>query len=349
MFRLRARSTTAVVLVLLAGAGGCAETEVAGRELMRLGPYREVRLQPGEVDGALVPVVAGTDVLTEEEREAIERRLGPVFASEVRTRGGGGTPVDGTARLVGCTVRAGFSLKHTVFEARCRGVIERGGGELVHVEGAAVRRVRTRAMTSDVAEAIQRGERNPALDEDDSEAVLEEAARTCARMLVDPGFHPRPAPPQEDGNEPARVVADADLQRRAALRQLEGAKSPAARAGAAVDLARWGRPEDTAVLAPHLKDENALVRRAVAVALGEIGSPASIPALAAAAVDEDPKVRDAAQAAVQRLCSIYADTPAYADPASSNSSTPGARDAGVTPAEARNASTWRQNEACSKR
>lgn len=335
----------ALLALIAVTASGCAQTEVAGREILRLGPYRDVTVTPVVERQDEVKLKAGRDVLRKEERKTVSGALSPAFADEVTRYSRGGDAIEARARLVRCKVRAGFTQRNTIYEARCRAVIERDGVAVIEVEGLAVRKTRLTAITEDDVEALKEDPRHPGFDVDDTEAVLVEAAKTAARMLVDPTFHPRPGRPDrneiEEERDPAPDV-DQDLQRRAALRQLKTATRPDVRAAAAVDLARWGRSEDVALLVPLLSDPSPLVRRATAVALGELGSPAAIVPLAALESDvEEEQVRLAARRALDRLCALY--------PRPSKSSTPGVLVDGVTPAADKKDSTVAQNEVCSKR
>jgi hypothetical protein len=326
-------------------ASSCAETEVAGREILRLGPYRDASVAPVIEPQGDVKLKAGRDVLRQDERQDVVGALGPAFVDEVTRRSRGGAPLPARARLVQCKVRAGFTQRNTIYEARCRAVIEKDGVAVIEVEGLAVRKTRLNAITEADVEELKEDPRHPGFDVDDTEAVLIEAARTAARLLVDPTFHPRPGRPDRnelEEEQSPRPEVDQDLQRRAALRQLKSATRPDVRAAAAVDLARWGRSDDVLLIIPLLSDPSPLVRQAAAVALGELGSAEAIVPLAALEGEtEQERVRAAARRALDRLCALYARP--------SKSSTPGVRVEGVTPADDKNDSTVAQNEVCSKR
>jgi hypothetical protein len=335
---MRILSLTLVLFSLF----GCAETEVRGRDVLRVAPLRiEGALQPRpNTEGALV-LEAGRDVADDDELAQLTREIPLAFTDEIaKTRG---RVTDATARLDHCRLRAGPGRQYTIYRAKCRASLVRHGVTLIVVEAEAVRRVRSQAVTRDEAKEIRKMVRNPLLDVDDSQAALADAARAAARRLTDP----RMAAQSELSLESAPL--DDEEGRKLAAARLARAKRPEEFAAALVDLARYGRADDGALVLPLLTHEHALVRRAAALAAGELGAPQAMAALQALLDDTDEDVRDEAAHAIEILCALDDGGLFQRSARSSKSSGAGAGEAGLIDDAAKNDSTWRQNEACSKR
>jgi hypothetical protein len=290
-----------VALVLLGLLAACAETHVSGREVLRLAPLRESTPPPGAAAPEVI-LDAGSDALTDDELARLQTHLAQHLAAAVERSGARATVAPrGTARVQRCALRAGAGRRNTTYLARCRVALLWDGVPVVEAEAEAVRLTGARAVTKERANEIRkglaRGERHPLLSYDDARLALEAALDAAVKIAVTGDV------PRAEG-EPAPVAVDVPLMRKDALRRLERDRGPAL-AAAAVDLARWGEPEDGAALLPLLDDGDPLVRRAAATALGELGARAGWVPLHERRDDRDEKVAAAIHLAIARLSALY--------------------------------------------
>ena len=310
---------------------GCASTELKGRDILRLGPLRGAAVHPHGAFDEPLPLAARPDALTDEEIDALSRRLSARFDERVRARAkelAPGSAALGTARVHRCALRASAGRRNTVYEARCWVALEVDGVVVVEVESRATRFAPPRAVSEAEAARIRTLPRNPLLSVADSEAALLSALDHAAVLLVAaPALDDAGAPPGDASRDPA---LDEALVRRAALTRAEQ-EGERERLAASADLARWGRPEDAPALLPLLDDKRPRVRQAAATALAELASPASYAALYRRRNDSDPGARAAIELALSRLRALYPDLrePDTAGP--SNSSTTGGGRSGEMP------------------
>lgn len=338
-----------MLLVVLAMGTACAQTRVRGRDVVRMGPFRAGKVVPIDVDAGRIPIKGPRTMLDKTERRALDTSLWLAFNDELDDAQDEAKLRVGRARLIKCSVKASLGRANTIYKAKCRAALEIDGTAVVEVEGHAVRRVRSTAITEWQAARLKAGERNPQYNFADSEAVLLSAVEVCARLLVE-------ADSVRDTDRPKDAPKiDPVFQRQASLNALGRAERYPDRAAAIIDIGRFGGPEDAAQVIPHLDDPEPLVRRAAASTLGELGPPDAIVPLSKTAHDPDGTVRREAERGLRRLCAIYGGqlvaeaVAAQPVAASSKSSGAGGGEAGSTPRSDKNASTWRQNEACSNR
>ena len=288
----------AVVVVALL-APSCAQTDLRGRDVLRVAAYRQPGALSVAASAAAPRIDAGTDALTDDELRAVADAVGARFAAAVGENPGD-VDVDGEARVTSCRLRAGPGRAVTLYEAKCRAAIVLRGVPLVEVETIAVRKVRAKGVTPGEAARIAKMERNPLLTVDDARAALESAATAAAALIVT-GRPPRRA---DDEVDPPLRLAD-DEARRLALLKLDRSTSSDEQAAAAVDLGRAGRPEDAAELVPFLDDDSVLVRRATAAALGQLLDARALPSLQAKRDDPDPLVRRLIELAIERTYALF--------------------------------------------
>ena len=299
-----------VVVGITAGivgpGAGCASVDLKGRETLRLGPLRDVALAPTEVAPGPVTLDAGTDALTDPELGAIAAALPAELSRALAERAAASSAPRalGRALIRGCRLRAGPGRAHTVYEARCRVVVEVGGTPVVEVHAEALRRVRARAISEDEARAIRKLERNPLLSADDGRLALVAALQAAAALIVDGRLPPVPdAPGAPQLARPERAA----LARGRLARQ---AGAVAARA-ALFELAESGTPRDAEAVLPFLVHDELAVRVAAVDALGELCAPWSAERLEPLTVDNagEPALRQAADRALTRVRACASLTP----------------------------------------
>jgi acyl-coenzyme A thioesterase PaaI-like protein len=301
------------------GASACVSTQVSGREITRLAPLREAPIRPASAEGGKLVLDAGTDALDDEELQAMQAELAAHLADEVAGAASWSAgPARGAVRVQRCMLRVGLGRRYSTYVARCRVAHTIDGTVVVEAEAEAVRRAGAKAVTkargAEIRALVARGGRNPLVSYDDSRQALRSALSGALRVLVT-----GEALRAED--EPAPTPVDGALMRRDALRRLERSRGEAL-AAAAVDLGRWGSPDDGAHLLPLLDDGEPLVRLAAATSIGELGTKRAWSALNARRDDTDPRVSRAVELALARLRALY---PELSD-APSNSSTAGGGD-----------------------
>jgi hypothetical protein len=100
------------------------------------------------------------------------------------------------------------------------------------------------------------------------------------------------------------VLAVIDPERaRPALLKAAASPRPANRAAALALLGEHGAPEDAALIARGVKDEDVNVQLSAFAALGALGAPRATPVLLQAATATDPRIRNAALSALAELWS----------------------------------------------
>lgn len=290
----------------LAGSG-CASVHVKGRETLRVGPLRDVSVAPLAVELTPVTIDAGTDALTDEELAAIAQSLPGELSRALRERAGASAAAVpralGQAHIRGCRLRAGPGRSHTVYEARCRVVVDVDGVPVIEVHTEALRRVRSRAISEAEAAAIRKQVRNPLLSADDGRLALVAALEAAAALVVDGALPPNPeapAPPSLPRKERAA------LARERLARESAGAPARAA----LFDLSVSGAPQDAEAVLPFLRHDDVDVRVAAVNALGDLCAPWSAERLEPLTLEnaEEPALRDAAGRALTRVrtCATFA-------------------------------------------
>jgi hypothetical protein len=351
VFRHRLVLCSALLLILI----GCAQTQSMGRDVSRVGPYRDVSLIVSEIDEAPIVIHADRQLLTDAELSELERSSALEFANRIRNemdsnQSSGKRQIPGQAQLALCRIHAGIGRSHTVYEAQCRARIQVDDVVLAESEGRAKRRVRNRGLTQSEADAIDGQGRHPLFDFSDTRSTLEEAIESAALALIDPRKAKRDSWYVEDSTraQKRKTSVDGASIRRSALQVLERPSSNASeKAAAAIDLSKYGQAEDGASLALLFRDESPLVRRAALMALGELAPLGFIADVSQMLDDPDEMVRSEAALTLSRLCALA--NHAAAGTASSNSSGSGGGVAASNPADPSASIIWDHSESCSKR
>jgi hypothetical protein len=267
---------TRLALLLVFAAIGCIHADVKGREHLRLGPVRELRLVPIDVDPN-VRVDAGTDVFTDAELDEVERALALSLQASFQRLAADGVPVvrAGRARVDGCRIRAGPGARFIVYVARCRVSVIVSDVVVLDAAGEGLRRTAALWRRLSVAKRPAGQERDPLVDVADSRAVLEDALDAAARVLVD-------GPLPSDERPPMPRAQRAALARA----RLAAASTAREKIAALFDLRSSGGPADAMLALPILEVAAPLLDAAPVVAaavdaIGELCDPALRPRIEA--------------------------------------------------------------------
>lgn len=239
--------------LVLAGIG-CAHADVRGRENLRLGPLREMRLMPVDVDPQIT-VDAGSDALTDAELVDVEQALAASLQASFQRLATDGVPVvrAGRARVDACKLRAGPNERFVVYLARCHVSVIIDGVVVVEATGEGLRRSATVFRRQGAPTRPAGPERDARVDVADSRAALVSALDAAARVLVDG--------PLSSGELPLLPRVQRASFARA---RLAAAASAREKIAALFDLRSAGVPADAALAVPHLAARTQALLRTVA-------------------------------------------------------------------------------------
>jgi hypothetical protein len=288
--RFLSASALSGALVACALCVGCASTEHTVRVVARGGAFRDGIVVP-TVEPRAPRVIAGPDVLTDDELAALEARLGEQLPALVHKETLRATtdPVgvssilrSGTLKATRLRVRATAGREQHRTVAECRVQITVGDDVIADAEGTALRIVQARNVSllelpSIEQQMREQGGRHPLLDVRDSEAALLDACRAAIAAAVDdtrPDDHDRDVVAGKGIARASRQQARAERRRRALARLEQGTSATPRRAdtvaAALVELGESGGLDDAALVRPFVVDTHPLVQRASASALGAL-------------------------------------------------------------------------------
>ena len=259
----------AVVAACAAAGVACTTVETKVRVVSRAGALRDVVVVPAVAD-APIRIVAGPDVVTDEELALLEQQLPERLRTAIVLAG---API-GEIRAVRVRVSAAPGRERHRTSVDCRLRLTVGDDVVADVEGSTVQFVQARNISvveldGIRAEMAKNGGRNPLLTLTDTEAAIIEACSAALNAIVDERLPADVNVDRENGVGSAKETRrfQRSERRRRAVERLEAelVRSPRRNdvvAAALVDIGDAGVVADAAPVARFLHDKNALVRRA---------------------------------------------------------------------------------------
>lgn len=266
---------------------GCTTTERTVRVVARGGAFRDGVVVPTAAETA-PRIVAGPDVLTDDELAGLEARVAQQLPSLVVSESVRAVtdPVavtsilrSGVLTATRLRVRASAGREQHRTIAECRVQITVGDDVIADAEGTALRVVQARNVSLLELPAIEQqmraqGGRHPLLDVRDTEAALVAACQAAVAAVVD---DTRPSDAELDAASARGVArmgrreARSERRRRALARLQQGTSAAPRRddlvAAALVELGESGGIHDAPVVRPFVDDAHPLVQRASRSAL----------------------------------------------------------------------------------
>ncbi len=231
---------TAIVLPALLS---CMHVDSKAREHLRLGPLREVRALPVDVDRNIA-IDAGTDALSDDELTRVKEDLAGALADSFaglaeRSPNDGKAMRAGTARVGRCQLRAGPSARFVVYLATCRVALVVDGIVVIEATGEGLRRTQSVFLRK---KARRLEGRDPLVEFTHSRAVLMAALEAAAHVIAD-------GPPPRAGEPPLLPRPQRAAFARA---RLASASTSADTVAALFDLRSTGVPPDASLAARFL-------------------------------------------------------------------------------------------------